>query len=60
MTRFSARARKYIVALGGMGLLVGLHYLEVEIPGLPEWVMDVLIGLAVSEGVYQAPNGGAE
>jgi xanthosine utilization system XapX-like protein len=56
MTRFSARARKYLMALGGIGMLVGLRYLEVEIPGLPQWVMEVLVGLAVSEGVYQTPN----
>jgi hypothetical protein len=37
-------------------MLVGLHWLEVEIPGLPQWVLDVLVGLAVSEGVYQSPN----
>jgi xanthosine utilization system XapX-like protein len=60
MTRFSARARKYLMALGGIGMLVGLRYLEVEIPGLPQWVMEVLVGLAVSEGVYQAPNRGSE
>jgi hypothetical protein len=58
MTRFSARARKYLVAVGGIGMLVGLHWLEVEIPGLPQWVMEVLVGLAVSEGVYRAPNSG--
>jgi xanthosine utilization system XapX-like protein len=56
MTRFSARARKYIMALGGIGMLVGLRYLEVEIPGLPQWVMEVLVGLATAEGVYQTPN----
>jgi xanthosine utilization system XapX-like protein len=56
MTRFSARARKYLMALGGIGLLVGLRYLDVEIPGLPEWVLEVMVGLAVSEGVYRAPN----
>ena len=27
MRRFSARSRKYMVALGGIGLLIGLRYL---------------------------------
>jgi hypothetical protein len=56
MTRFSARARKYIIALGGVGLLVLLRYLEMEIPGLSNDVRDVLVGLATAEGVYRTPN----
>jgi hypothetical protein len=56
MTRFSARARKYLIALGGIGLLVLLRYLEMEIPGLSNDVRDVLVGLATAEGVYQTPN----
>ena len=57
MRRFSAQARKYMVALGGIGLLVGLRYLEIDIPGLPEAVRDTLLGLAAAEGVYQVSNG---
>jgi hypothetical protein len=57
MRRFSARARKYMVALGGIALLIGLRYLDVEIPGLPEAVRDTLVGLAAAEGVYQVSNG---
>jgi hypothetical protein len=55
--RFSARARKYMVALGGVGLLIGLRYLEIDVPGLPEAVRDTLVGLAAAEGVYQVSNG---
>jgi hypothetical protein len=57
MRRFSARARKYMVALGGIALLIGLRYLDIEIPGLPEAVRDTLVGLAAAEGVYQVSNG---
>lgn len=56
MTRFSARARKYWFAVGGIALLVGLRYYDIEIPGFPDVMRDILIGLAASEGVYQAAN----
>ena len=46
-----------MVALGGIGLLIGLRYLEIDVPGLPEAVRDTLVGLATAEGVYQVANG---
>lgn len=57
MTRFSARARKYWFAFGGIGLLIGLRYFEIDIPGFPDIVRDMIVGLAAAEGVYQASNG---
>lgn len=56
MERFTARARKYLFALGGVGLLILMQRLEISIPGLPDIVRDLLIGLVASEGVYQAAN----
>lgn len=51
-----ARYRKFFVALCGIGVLVGLRYAEVEIPGLDAIVRDVIVGALVSWGVYQVPN----
>ena len=57
MRRFSAKSRKYLVALGGVWLLIGFRYLQIDVPGLPEAVRDTLVGLAAAEGVYQVSNG---
>jgi hypothetical protein len=46
-----------LVALGGVGLLIGFRYLQIDVPGLPEAVRDTLVGLAAAEGVYQVSNG---
>ena len=57
MRRFSTKSRKYMVALGGIGLLIGFRYLQIDVPGLPEAVRDTLVGHAAAEGVYQVSNG---
>lgn len=54
--RFSAEARKYLVALVGIAALVALDYFKINIPGVPDIVRNILVGLFVSEGVYQASN----
>jgi hypothetical protein len=56
MERFSKNARKYLTCLIGIGLLIGMRYLEIEIPGLPALVSDLIGGLLVAESVYQLPN----
>ena len=56
MNRFTANARKYLVALLGVGLLVAMRHLDVEIPGLPDIVRDLIAGAFIAEAVYQAPN----
>lgn len=56
MERFTRRARKYIVALIGVGVLVGLRYMDIDIPGLPEIARDLLVAALTAEAVYQAPN----
>lgn len=60
MERFTANARKYLVAVVGVGLLVGLRYLEIEIPGLPDIVRDLIVAAIAAEAVYQVPNGSTE
>lgn len=57
MIRFTKRARKYWFAIGGIALFIAMNRFQIEIPGLPDLVRDLLIGLAVSEGVFQARNG---
>ena len=54
------RYRKFLVAAGGIGLLIGLRYYEIEIPGLDAIVLDLIVGTLVSWGVYQVKNEGAE
>jgi len=56
MTRFSARARKYLFALGGVALLIAMQRYQIAIPGMDEMVSQVIAGLLIAEGVYQAPN----
>jgi hypothetical protein len=53
------RYRKFFVASGGVALLIGLRYFEVEIPGFDAVVRDLIVGTLVSWGVYQVPNAGA-
>ena len=60
MERFSKNARKYVAALVGVGLLIGLRYLEIDIPGLPAIVSDLVAGALVAEAVFQIPNTAAE
>jgi hypothetical protein len=47
---------KFFVAAGGIGLLLGLQYAHVEIPGLADVVRDLIVGALVAGGVYQVPN----
>jgi hypothetical protein len=56
MLRFSARARKYLFCVGGIGLLIAAQQYDLSIPGLPDMVRDMIMGLLVAEGVFQAPN----
>ncbi len=56
MNRFTIRARKYLFALSGLGLMIAAQRLDLDIPGLPDMVRDLLMGLLVAEGVYQARN----
>lgn len=48
--------RKFIVAAGGIALLIGFRAFEVELPGLDAIVRDLIVGALVSWGVYQVPN----
>jgi hypothetical protein len=57
MERFTKEARKYWVAAGGIGLLIALRYLDVEIPGLPTFVFELIVGAFTAEAVYQTRNG---
>jgi hypothetical protein len=50
------RYRKFFVAFGGVGLLIGLRHFEVEIPGFDAIVRDLIVGALVAGGVYQVPN----
>ena len=56
MERFTSRARKYLFALGGVALLIALQRFDLAIPGLPDLVSEMLMALAIGEGVYQAKN----
>ena len=56
MIRFSAQARKYLIALGGVGLLVACNHFDINIPGLPEIIRDVIIAIVATEGVFRIAN----
>lgn len=56
MIRFSAQARKYVVAIVGIAGLIALRHFQIEIPGVPDLVRDAIAGVLVAEGVYQAKN----
>ena len=51
---------KFFVALFGIGALIGLRHLEVDIPGLDAIVRDLIVGALVAGGVYQVPNQSAD
>ncbi|ESY63877.1 MULTISPECIES: hypothetical protein [Mesorhizobium] len=53
------RYAKFVVALVGIGTLIGLQQAGVEIPGLADIVRDLIVGALVAGGVYQVPNRGA-
>lgn len=50
------RYRKLIAAVLGIGVLIGMRYLNVEVPGLQPIIIDLVIGGLTSLGVYQATN----
>ncbi|CCV14965.1 hypothetical protein [Mesorhizobium sp. STM 4661] len=54
-----ARYSKFIVAVAGIGVLIGLQQFRVEIPGLGDVVRDLIVGALVAGGVYRIPNQGA-
>jgi hypothetical protein len=56
MERFTFRAKKYLFALAGIGALIAAQRYDLVIPGLPDMVSEILMGLLVAEGVYQARN----
>jgi hypothetical protein len=56
MERFTLKAKKYLFALGGIAVMIAAQRYEVAIPGLPDMVSEMLMGLLVAEGVYQARN----
>jgi hypothetical protein len=56
MERFTLKAKKYLFALGGVGILIAAQHYNIVIPGLPDIVSEMLMGLLVAEGVYQARN----
>jgi hypothetical protein len=47
---------KFFVAVGGIGLLIGVRHFEIAIPGLDAIVRDLIVGALVAGGVYQVPN----
>ena len=51
-----ARYSKFFVAAGGIGMLIGLQYFKIVIPGLPDIVRDLIVGALAAGGVYQVPN----
>ena len=56
MERFTLKAKKYLFALGGIAVMIAAQRYDVVIPGLPDMVSEMLMGLLVAEGVYQARN----
>lgn len=50
------RYRKFIVAVLGVGAMIGMRYYGVTIPGLDAVVLDLIVGALTSWGVYQAAN----
>lgn len=50
------RYSKFLVAAGGVAVLIGLQQYQVEIPGLADVVRDLIVGALVAGGVYQVPN----
>lgn len=58
MLRFSKKARKYLLALAGIGILVALDRFGISFPGFSGLVLEIVMGLAIAEGVYRVPNSG--
>lgn len=50
------RYKKLIPAIVGVSLLIGLKYLDIDIPGFASIVLDWLVGSATVFGVYQVKN----
>lgn len=50
------RYKKLIPAFLGVGLLITLKYLDIDLPGFSSIVIDWLVGGATVFGVYQVKN----
>ena len=50
------RYRKAIAAVIGVGAMIALRELEIELPGFDAIVRDIIVGAFVSWGVYRVPN----
>lgn len=50
------RYKKLIPAIIGIGLLILLKHLDIDLPGFASVVLDWLIGSATVFGVYQVKN----
>lgn len=51
-----ARYRKFFAALIGVSALFALRYYEVEILGLDQVVLELIVSALTAAGVYQVPN----
>jgi hypothetical protein len=51
-----AKYAKFLVAVVGIGTLIGLQRANVEIPGLADIVRDLIVGALIAGGVYHVPN----
>jgi len=50
------RYKKLIPAIIGMALLFFLKRYEIEIPGIGEWVLELIISSATAVGIAQVKN----
>lgn len=51
-----AKYSKFLIAVAGIAVLIGLQQFQVEIPGLGDVVRDLIVGALVAGGVYQVEN----
>lgn len=47
---------KFIVAVGGLGLLFALRHYDITLPGIDQVVMESIVSALTAAGVYQARN----
>ena len=50
------RYNKLLAATLGLGLLLATSYWNISIPGLDQFVMELILTVATAFGVYQVPN----
>lgn len=48
--------KKLIAAVVGLGLLYGVNYLNITVPGINQLVMELIISALTAWGVYQVRN----